>query len=287
MSKLNTNTSDNHNVAKEPISTSLKELENNIKSLEQIETDLLRLKNEILLKSTALENELEEIKDNSNSNENYSFIQSLYTFESYFVFKSFVKDLYNIRNWKISDKTDDERIALIKDKDYFQKLKKDFNSRNICPYPITNKEVLSYLDTLNILYKVLEEITNQDFKKNVKIIMEYLPKNDLGKDRVDYVIAYKNILILIEFGRSSRRENLKETRMKKEDELDYYKKQIERIVDSSDIKIQTLPIIYQPEKDEQAIEENFNTIKNTANNIKKWINNPTKDAIDFLNEPIF
>ncbi len=261
-------------------------IENNLDSIQRIIDqydnnlqNLQILKNNITEKIKAIEKENSEQQKETK----YENIQSLYTFDSYFTFKNFCFDLYRIDKWQIYDTDEKERIDILESRPYFQKLKTDFNSKNLSPYNITNKEVLSYLDTLSVLYKILENIQNQDFKKNVKIIMEYVPKLDSGKDRCDYVLAYRNILMLFEFGKCNDRLKIKDRMIEKEKELSYYESQIKKII-GNEIIIKKHAIIYQPEKDDKTIEENFNTINNASTLIKKWIKESNKNAIDYLNE---
>ncbi len=261
-------------------------IENNMSALQTIITSinnnleiLQKLKNEINEKIKILQLSSSEQQKETK----YDNIQSLYTFDSYFAFKNFCKNLYKVDKWQISDLDDNERINTLESKPYFQKLKNDFNSKKLCPYKIKSEEILSYLDTLNILFKILENIQNQDFKKNVKIIMEYVPKLDSGKDRCDYILAYKNILMLFEFGKCNDRTKIKDKMVKKEKELSYYESQIKKII-GNEIIIKKHAIIYQPERDDKTIEENFKTITDASTLIKKWIKESNKNAIDYLNE---
>lgn len=221
-------------------------------------------------------------KNGYDQEDKYSNIQSLYTFDSIPDFNDFIEDLYDVENWVISDLPDRERINLLSNKLYFQTIEEDFRSSKISPYPITKKEILSYLDTLSLMYKVVNNVDNEDFFRNAKIIMEYVPNNDNGKDRCDYIITYRNLLIIFEFGRCKDRNQIKERRNIKEEELDNYKKQIKRIV-SKDIIIETQAFIYQPEVNYKAEQENEQEINNTVDLIEKWLEDNYRDAIDLLN----
>jgi len=113
--------------------------------------------------------------------------------------------------------------------------------------------------------------------------MEYVPRYDKGKDRCDYVLAYKDSLMLLEFGKCMNKENAKNKKIEKDKMLSQYEQQIKRLVGSI-IKIKTNPIIYFPEKDDESIQENFDIMKNTIQLIKRWIGEANKSAIDYLNE---
>ena len=121
----------------------LSQINETIKDLENIKKELIAIKDKVESKYKNFEETLTNLKNETNTKENYENIQALYTFDSFYDFKEFINDLYNVNKWKISDLSDEERIEVIKDKDYFVKLKHDFNSKKISPYPITNKEALS------------------------------------------------------------------------------------------------------------------------------------------------
>lgn len=221
--------------------------------------------------------------DEEDEENQYSNIKSLYTFDSIWDFNEFTENLFDVENWEISDRSDEDRINALSKKQYFSKIKKDFEASNICPYPVSNKEILSYFDTLSLMYQIVNSIEEDNFSRNAKIIMEYVPKFDIGQDRCDYVIAYKNLLIIFEFGRCKNRSQIKNIRFKKESELEYYKSQIEKNV-GKEIVIKTRAIIYQSETDSNAVEENDNEIDITIQQIENWLKYAYRDAIDYLDE---
>ena len=218
--------------------------------------------------------EYDEYEDNDIFDEYQNIItnkiNALYAFTSLEYFNSFVEELYDIQNWEISNLNDEERIQILKEKSYFLKLKKDFNSKNLSLSPITNKEILSYLDTLSIMYKILNNINILSFKRNATIIMEYVPKYNNGKDRCDYLITYKNIIIIFEFGKC-KNYNIKETRRKKVNELDYYEKMIKKITAKTTL-IKPIEVIYSSN-------DNTEEIKNITKLILQCINQTDKDAL--------
>lgn len=202
-------------------------------------------------------------------------INSLYVFSSIYYFNEFVENLYDIENWEITNIPDEEKINVLQNKNYFLKLKKDFNSKNLSSYPITKKEILSYLDTLSIMHTILNKIESLTFQRNASIIMEYVPKFDQGKDRCDYLITYKNILIIFEFGKCNY-NNIKEIRTKKEKELNYYESMLKKIT-GKDTIIKTIAVVYSSGN-------NTNEINNVINLITHYINLANKNAIDYLIE---
>lgn len=212
----------------------------------------------------------------------YKNIKSLYTFDSIDHFNDYIQNLYNVENWTIASIPDKDRIEILSNKEYFQRIIEDFKSSKISPYHYKKTEILSYLDTLSLMHKIVNNIENEDFERNAKIIMEYVPNNYQGQDRCDYIITYRNLLIIFEFGRCIDRCNIKKRRTEKEQQLAKYEELIQNIVDK-EIEIKTKAFIYQPEANENAEEENEIEINNTIKQIKKWLKS-YHDAIDSLNE---
>lgn len=147
----------------------------------------------------------EEVKHFDNYNNSLKYFSDCYSFLDY-TNKTFYNN-YVVRKKNINETISDDII------DCFNafNLKNEFAS-------------LSYLDSLYFLRCVFSKINDSNILANCKIYMEY-SINNLKEQRIDYILAYKNKLICLEFGQSDTL-TMKELAKKKEAQLDEYIKQL-------------------------------------------------------------
>lgn len=75
----------------------------------------------------------------------------------------------------------------------FKYKKKELPRRGI----ISDIEIVTWLDTLNILYYVFDRIEDENLRNSVKILQEYcIPYSN---KRVDYLLVYDNKILILEF----------------------------------------------------------------------------------------
>lgn len=101
----------------------------------------------------------------------------------------------------------------------------------------------------------------------MKIIMEYVIPGPT-KNRIDYVLSYRNSLLLIEFSKAKSITTITDEEAKKYQQVTNYKSKIEQEIDNSNIKIQCVCSMYLDENTEENIECNNKTINDLIKKIK-------------------
>lgn len=120
-----------------------------------------------------------------------------------FTFKNYkaIKNIFpEIEKWKIEDEKYDKRIENIKTTEIYKNIKSNkkvysfIESQNI-----EDKELLSWIDSMSLIYKVF---SSDNLKKNIKnnssLIQEYIipyTKNN----RADMIICKDNKIVILEF----------------------------------------------------------------------------------------
>ena len=112
---------------------------------------------------------------------------------NYEEFKNLVDNDLNIANWLVFDGDANSRKNMIEDKKYFKKLRQRAIEQGI---NASDDEVLSWLDTLNLLFHSLKYVNDRILTK-VQIIQEY--QIPFTKRRADYLLVYENKILIIEF----------------------------------------------------------------------------------------
>lgn len=142
-----------------------------------------------------------------------------YTYQE---FVTFIEEKLGLDYWDIWDSDITNRISRAKLHERFQLLQNIANEANIYP---TELEVLSWLDTLNILYRILAEIPDS-IKNELKIIQEYMIP--FSKKRVDYILLYRNKILILEFSFTN-------------DEEQDYKAKLKQVLGYKELMLDLLP----------------------------------------------
>lgn len=189
--------------------------------------------------------------------------------------KKYLKDFYNydelvefieeelpvIKNWDILDEELCIRADIIKNKPYVKKLKQLFNENNLFFKNPTNEEIVTWLDSLFIIQELFLSgiLDHEAVDWNINIFMEYLiPYSNF--ERIDYLLCYNNDVLIIECGYAND-ENFKEMRLRKNNELLYYKEKLNDIFRYHNLNFYTYPLIY-----------NAYNIDETIHNLGEYIN---------------
>ena len=208
----------------------------------------------------------EEIKQKLNAL-NMGNIKALKTFHKIDDFKQFTENLYNIKSWNIRNETYKERADILKKYKYWQELKELFNESDLTNKYINDDQLVSYFDTMYIMYNILNEINQQNIKDEMKILMEYrIPTPN--KNRIDYVLIYRNNIFLLEFGKSDNFNTLNNDFNKKNTQLESYKNSLINVLNEDNIKISSYVCVYLDESSEKNINNNnetFDQLKRTIN----------------------
>ena len=108
-------------------------------------------------------------------------------------FNNYVERELKIHNWLIQEGSAKDRINYAKERLYFKKLQEKANIK----LSKTNAlEILSWIDTLNLLFHTLRRV-NSRIAEDIIVIQEYLIP--FTKKRADYLLIYQNKIIIVEF----------------------------------------------------------------------------------------
>ena len=105
---------------------------------------------------------------------------------NYEEFKNLVDNDLNIANWLVFEGEAISRKNMIVGKSYFKKLRQRAIEQGI---NASDEEVLSWLDTLNLLFHSLHYVNDRILTK-LQIIQEY--QIPFTKKRADYLLVYEN-----------------------------------------------------------------------------------------------
>ena len=206
------------------------------------------------------ENEIFELKkyiDNTNIGSYYTngTIQALKIFKNIHEFNKYVEGLYKIKKWTIRSES-------------YKESEDEFNSKKLTNRPITEEQVISFFDTLYIMYQVVNNINNVKLQREMKIIMEYVIPEP-AKNRIDYVLCYRNTLFLIEFSKAKNINTITEEEQTKYQQVSNYASKIKQEINNENIKIRLKACMYLDESKNENIETNNKTINDLVKKIKE------------------
>lgn len=159
---------------------------------------------------------------------------------TYEEFQNLVDRELNIAEWLVFDDGAVSRKNMIEDKRYFKTLRQRAVEQGI---NASDEEVLSWLDTLNLLFHSLKYV-NDRILTRLQIIQEY--QIPFTNRRADYLLVYENKILIIEFsfdklGKEYKFEN-------KLSQAIHYKELLSNIMPNH-IKIGTYTFMISPEVD--------------------------------------
>ncbi len=163
-------------------------------------------------------------------------------------------DIYN--DWKITKGTMNSRGESIRNKRYTNYLRNRFNNKKMFRRSVSISEIVSWLDSFVIIRrffkKLSSSITHDEFE-DIELYCEYMIKMS-KKMRVDFILKYKDTLLLIEFRMVNNFTKIKATWNKKKVELLVYKELLENYI-PLDTKILTFAFITIYEYDGKSIDD--------------------------------
>lgn len=182
-------------------------------------------------------------------------------------------DFYN--GWKISSGFMNDRGKRIKGKSYYEKLCKLFDEKKLFRRKASVAEVVSWLDSLEIMRRVLnlyksKYLTNTN--NEISILMEYVIKHS-KKMRIDYIIVFKKRILLIDFRVVDDFNKLKPTWAKKKNELMVYRELLENYL-SRDFEIFTYAMINLFEYNNREINQKH----------KKYNDDQVNHLVEYIND---
>jgi hypothetical protein len=173
--------------------------------------------------------------------------------ESFFKFLNSL-DIYN--DWKITKGTMNSRGESIRNKGYTKFLRERFNNKKMFRRSVSISEIVSWLDSFVIMRrffkKLYSSITVEEFN-NIELYCEYMIKMS-KKMRIDFILKYKNTILLIEFRMVNDFTKIKSTWNKKKVELLVYKELLENYI-PTETRILTFAFISLFEYDGRNIED--------------------------------
>ena len=196
-----------------------------------------------------------------------------------------VEETLEIENWCVRDDNISNRTSAIRHKDRYNKLAKQAQKKNIL---FNETEIVTWLDSLNILYYVFENIEDEHLKNAITILQEYcIPYHN---KRADYLLVYDNKILIIEFSFNKLGYELQyESKLRQVME---YKELLGSLL-PKEIDIGTYTFLVEPEEDKNrksiTIENtnllpNHYKIENLAQFIEKFFKKNIKQAIKALKQ---
>lgn len=229
------------------------------------------------------ENLKEEIKNNKNEL-NIGSIQALKIFKNIKDFITQIKNLYNVTSWGIYPGTYSDRATVIKKYSYYNELKDEFNEKNLTNKPIGEEQIISFFDTMYLMYKILSQITDEKIKQDMKIIMEYVIPEP-SKPRIDYMLVYRNSILLLEFSKANSIETISNEQGQKLQQVNGYATLLKSNINNTKIDINVAVGMYLDESTDANIELTNRTIDDIKKKINKFFKkDELKNAFELLSE---
>lgn len=283
--KNNKNTIDALNIIIKHINDYNNPINNDLQKI-MLEYNQLKKDIEILKKENFdLKNKLSKINKeniNSKSNIDYKNIKALNIHQNIYEYNKYVENLYKVSKWEIRPETYEERTKKLSKFSYWNILKDEFNEKKLTNKNLNDSQLVTYFDTMYLMYQLLNEITNEKIKNEMKIIQEYRI-DTLNKPRIDYLLTYRNDIILLEFGKSTPKD-LSKSLTEKQRQLDGYKNAlINNLENNEKYKITSIPIIYLSEENEANKNNNADALRSALKQINKALKNQ-KDAFEQLQD---
>lgn len=175
-------------------------------------------------------------------------VKSMFKFTSGQQFKTFVEAIDKM-NWKIEKQLLKERSEKYNQTFIYQMLKKQFYQENISIWPLKDEEIITWIDTLTILRRTIDQIEIMGVQLDkLHIIMEY-PLVYGNHMRTDYLLVYDRLIIVLEFGMFNQDEKRSEERYTKKLQDSINHRQVLANMIDSRVKVVNYVLVYRPEYD--------------------------------------
>ncbi|MCF7926846.1 MAG: hypothetical protein K9L74_04665 [Candidatus Izimaplasma sp.] len=139
--------------------------------------------------------------------------------------KTFYRKLDIKNGWKLRKGKMNQRGKAIKDAPYTKKLRTMFRNKGFYTREVSSTEIVSWLDNIIFMLKILDQLSvllSEEEYNNLEIFLEYRIK--MAKMmRIDYVLKYKDSLLLLEFRVLGNFDRLRTTWQRKKAETLIYK----------------------------------------------------------------
>ncbi len=230
--------------------------------------------NELLVKKEELEN----IKLNTGN------IKALEVFTNINDFDNKTEGLYSIDTWCIQYGSYSERASRMTHYDYYEDFKTYFNNKKLTNKPINDEQVISFFDTMALMKKLLDGIEDFNLNNEMKIIMEYVVP-EKNKNRVDYMLVYRNCIYLLEFGKAKSLKDVAETQREKIEQVRNYREYLNNNLINGNVKLFANICVYLDESTSGNRKFNLETLETLRNQIVKTLKcDNQKTAFELLCE---
>lgn len=244
--------------------------------INKINETILELNEQNLKLKDKIENEKNEL--------NIGNIQALKVFKNIKDFINKTRELFRVNSWHIQEGSYTDRANVLKNFSYYNTLKNEFNEKNLTNKPVTDEQLVSFFDTMSLMYKILTQITDEKIKQEMKIIMEYVIP-DPSKPRIDYMLIYRNSIFLLEFSKATSIDTISNESNKKLQQINGYATMLKTNINNNNIKISIAIGMYLDESTEKNIELTSKTIDDIKKKINKTFKNEElKNAFEILTE---
>lgn len=108
-------------------------------------------------------------------------------------FNKFIKEDLNLENWLVYNMDAEDRAKMVDYTYKYQYLQKRAVEQDI---KVKSAEIISWLDTLNIMYYVLDYV-NPKIRDELQIFQEM--EMPFTHKRADYVLVFRRKILIIEF----------------------------------------------------------------------------------------
>ena len=175
-------------------------------------------------------------------------------------FENFVENELHLDNWMIRADTIQHRLDMIKDSKKFEILKS--RAKMVC-LKFNDTEIVSWFDSMNILYHTLARITDKSLLDDLVILQEFcIP---FTNKRADYLLVYENKVMVVEFSFENLGYEFRyETKLRQA--ISY--KELLGIILPAGIDICTYTFMIDPEEDSSGTEVYVDKKGNTSNEYK-------------------
>lgn len=154
------------------------------------------------------------------------------------------------KNWRIQEGLMNERGKQIEEKTYTLFLRELFKQKGFFRRLVSLAEVVSWLDNINFIYRLVKKLQNSLAKNvfnNIEISFEYMIKMS-KRMRIDCILRYDKTILILELRTVSGFSKVRPTWDKKFQELIVYKELLSYYVTNMDIKLYALIPIYEYSK---------------------------------------
>jgi hypothetical protein len=211
----------------------------------------------------------------------------MYIFNKMTELSIFTNDLEKL-DWKIEKEYLKDRVVVYSKLKLFNVLKQTFLDKKISIFSLKDEEVITWLDTLTLLRRLVLILFKQGIDTDkISIIMEY-PLVFGNHMRADYLLVYDQLIIVLEFGMFNQDERRSEERYtKKLQESNSYRQLLANLIDSK-IEVLNYVMIYRPEysrNHKQCLRENISYNNEELYKLVKFISHLIK--LQDISQPMY